>query len=380
MAKRRGTAPQPWEDRWRVIQDGPSGGQGKSFLAVPRDGGSGTVFIKTILRHRRRNDQARRRFKAEAAAYEALAGLGPPALFDHNAEAWDDPKLPMLYMALEYIPGPNLREHVGSVGPGDPIDALACLRELALVTNNCHQRGFIHRDIKPLNIVLRDGDLTRPALVDFGLSFNDESEDDVTRVDEEVGNKFLRLPENSLHGRYPSSDVTQLAGVFLFILTGMEPRVLSDENMRMPHQRPDIRAALESRFVGRQLLRLMRVFDRAFTQEISKRYLSAPELVTDLEKAMETTNDDGDDLENLESRVSEITSSQNCERYLRCANSSTTAFCTSWMQRWLPTQSRKVSSERGGGGMWRSRLTNSGPSNTSHCLRPIIRPISSNLE
>jgi hypothetical protein len=54
--------------------------------------------------------------------------------------------------------------------------------------------------VKPANVVLRNDDLTAPVLVDFGLSFNDSDEDDLTRVNEEVGNRFLRLPEHAFGG------------------------------------------------------------------------------------------------------------------------------------------------------------------------------------
>ena len=104
---------------------------------------------------------------------------------------------------------------------------LACVKELASVLNRCHENDFTHRDLKPANIVLRNSDITTPVLVDFGLSFNNAEEDNpLTRLNEEVGNRFLRLPEHRRGGRAPASDVTQLAGIFFYIITGHEPRVL----------------------------------------------------------------------------------------------------------------------------------------------------------
>lgn len=295
------------------MSDGPTfrGGQGKSFLAEPISGGPERVFIKTIDPRRRRQDAARKRFKREAAAYDTLRGLGPPELIEDNSGAWDDPSKPVLYMVLEYVPGPTLREYLDTTGPLAQPDVLEFLRVLSGVLNSCHQNEFLHRDIKPLNIVLREGSPTSPVLVDFGLSFNDESEDDLTRVGEEVGNRFLRLPEHSLGGRYPASDVTQLAGVVLFMLTGVEPRVLIDENNRMPHQRLDVRSHLETRFHGRQLFRVMRVFDRAFTQDVSKRFRTATELFENVKQAMTDADGSTDDLTDLEARLDELTAGRN---------------------------------------------------------------------
>lgn len=95
---------------------------------------------------------------------------------------------------------------------------------------------------------------TRVVWVDFGISFNHTEDDDLTRVNEEVGNRFLRLPEHAPRGSSPVSDVTQLAGLVLWVLTGVEPRALQDEaasyriNDRLPEpswkrRSPDRRCA-----------------------------------------------------------------------------------------------------------------------------------------
>jgi len=77
----------PWETRWRR-DDTRSfrGGQGISFVATATDGSGRRAFIKTL--QRRRDMRARARFRREAAAYETLAGLGPPRLIENNADSW----------------------------------------------------------------------------------------------------------------------------------------------------------------------------------------------------------------------------------------------------------------------------------------------------
>jgi serine/threonine-protein kinase len=141
--------------------------------------------------------------------------------------------------------------------------------------------------------------------VDFGLSFNDKDQDDLTRVNEEVGNRFLYLPEQARGGRFPTSDVTQLAGVILFVLTGHEPRVLRDESGRPPHERAEVRSVLNSLLGQRQLIRVMSVFDKAFTNEVLKRYETAPDLISALEDAMHSDREDGG-LDDLVAQVDEV--------------------------------------------------------------------------
>jgi serine/threonine-protein kinase len=305
MAKR-------WEDQWVRIRPAPTqGGQAHSFIARPINGdGAPCVFIKTLHRTRVNDRRARGRFKREVTAYETLAGVGPPTLIDHNAETWLDRGTPM-YMVVELIDGVDLRTYIERrKGGPDTSAALQCARVLAEVLNRCHENNVVHRDVKPANVVLRGGDLSRPVLVDFGLSFNNAAEDDLTRVNEEIGNRFLRLPEHARPGSQdPASDVTQLAGIFLYTITGHEPRVLRDESGQMPHQRPETREALVTALDERQILRISSAFDRAFEIDLSRRFQTAPELISELEKAMQTQEGSGD-LNDLLAQVDEVVVSQ----------------------------------------------------------------------
>ena len=301
----------PWDERWAREGRGRfQGGQSVSFSAIARDDSSVRAFVKTLRQDRLKDARARGRFRREAVAYETLAGLGPPRLLDDNADTWRDLGGPM-YMALEYIDGVDFQKIIQRNGAVGVEDAMACTRELAVVLHRCHQNNVTHRDVKPANVVLRNNDVAAPVLVDFGLSFNDADEDDLTRVGEEVGNRFLRLPEHAFGERGSASDVTQLAGVFVYILTGLEPRVLIDQSGLKPHQRPEGRAALATLLDGRRLLRVMSVLDKAFATELSVRFASAPDLIDALERAMEADHDGGDDLEQLLAQVGEFAERRN---------------------------------------------------------------------
>jgi serine/threonine protein kinase len=299
-----------WQERWVRVKGAPQGGQGVSFIAKPVDGNGPLVFIKTLSDQRMRQHQARSRFMREVAIYKSLKDLGLPELYDDNTETWEDDNTP-LYMATEFIDGPNLRIYIGERRQTAAIDAaLECVRELAEVLNRCHQHGVTHRDVKPANIVLANGDIAKPRLVDFGISFNDAADDDLTRVNEDVGNRFLHLPEHARGGRFPASDVTQLAGIFLYTVTGHEPRVLRDESDRPPHQRAETRGVLFDRLDQRQFIRVMSALDRAFGVELLARYATGPELISALETAMRSDQAGGDDLQERLAQVDEIVASQ----------------------------------------------------------------------
>ena len=299
-----------WEDAWVRVRGTPLGGQGVSFIAKPIDGDEPVAFIKTLSSHRMRQHQARGRFMREVNIYRSLKDLGLPELYDDNTETWEDDNTP-LYMATEFIDGPNLWKYITRPHQTASVeDALECVRQLAEVLNRCHEHGVTHRDIKPANIICVGGDITRPRLVDFGLSFNNSDDDDLTRVNEDVGNRFLHLPEHARGGRFAASDVTQVAGIFLYVVTGHEPRVLKDEADRPPHQRPEERAALAELLDQRQFIRVMSALDRAFAIDLLARYATAPQLISELETAMRGNDAGGGDLRDRLAQVDEIVAGQ----------------------------------------------------------------------
>lgn len=135
----------------------------------------------------------------------------------------------------------------------------------------------MHRDIKPGNIIFRGNILGDIVLVDFGMSYHEEASANVTPTGEEVGNRFLHLPELACESslkRDPRSDVTFCGGILFFLLTGVRPVQLSDQDGRMPHQRLDAVSKLASH-AGLDTDHLLALFDRAFDFRIDHRFQDA---------------------------------------------------------------------------------------------------------
>ena len=74
-------------------------------------------------------------------------------------------------------------------------EAISFYMEFLKTIECCHNNGIIHRDIKPDNIMLKQGNLDDFVLIDFGLSFNLEDDDGCTPTNQQLGNRFLILPE-----------------------------------------------------------------------------------------------------------------------------------------------------------------------------------------
>lgn len=273
-----------WESRWTRTGGGPSGGQSRSSRVVDSEGRVG--FLKELLQPT--NRRARGRFRREVTSYETLADHPSlPVVWEHNADRWDD-RNTELYLVLEYVDGGTVGDHIRNHGVLDLDTAIGFVIRLCEIVQFCHENDVVHRDLKPANVLLRKGDASDPVIIDFGLAFNDlADEPELTRVNEEVGNRFLRLPEHSSGGRNPVSDVAQLVGLLFYTVVGDEPRVLQDGDGRMPHQRPEARERIDSlTATAPQKRRLLGVFDRGFALRTASRFQGAAQLSEALETIM----------------------------------------------------------------------------------------------
>ena len=141
-------------------------------------------------------------------------------LIESNAHRWEDAEFEP-YIATDFIEGPTLsrwRDAQTYVPLGTAIETT---RQLLAILSACHASGVVHRDVKPDNVILADADPGCPVLLDFGLNYH-ESEDDgfATEHGQEVGNRFLRLPELSAGSplkQDPRSDLSFVAGILFYI-------------------------------------------------------------------------------------------------------------------------------------------------------------------
>jgi hypothetical protein len=161
------TAPAPSTlvlGRYRPVRPLGSGGSGSVWLA--RDEASGLeVALKIVAR----DGKAGARAEREAAA---AARLRHERCLRAYALAHDDEHV---YIAYEYVPGRTLRDalRAGELRDAEAVEAAAqVLDGLA----HAHARGIVHRDVKPSNVLLADGDEISVRLLDFGLARMDETE------------------------------------------------------------------------------------------------------------------------------------------------------------------------------------------------------------
>lgn len=197
--------------RYRPVRPLGSGGNGSVWLA--RDERNGLdVALKIIPKE----GKAAARAEREAQAATLLRHERCVRAYDVGHDTRH------VYIAYEYVAGHTVREALrsGRLGAKAAVEVAAqALDALA----HAHARGIIHRDVKPSNMLLEDGDTVAVRLLDFGLAQFDGA-DTLTAVGDVPGTLAYISPER-LRGEEttPASDVWAV-GVFLWeALAGRHP-------------------------------------------------------------------------------------------------------------------------------------------------------------
>jgi tetratricopeptide (TPR) repeat protein len=136
------------------------GGMGTVYRALDERTGD-AVAIKLLSTA---DPQAEARFRREA---EALSRVSHPGIVRYIAHGHARGGQP--YLAMEWIEGEDLHAHLQR-GPLNVETALKLARKIVNALALVHAQGVIHRDVKPQNILLSQGDPLRPVLVDFGVA------------------------------------------------------------------------------------------------------------------------------------------------------------------------------------------------------------------
>ncbi|AHB57785.1 serine/threonine protein kinase [Pseudomonas aeruginosa] len=277
---------QTWKARWEIVEKLDGGGQGEAFRARRRSDGK-IGFLKVI---KSKNVAERRaRFFREATAYDSFGIDGIPRLIESNAHRHADDRVAP-YIVTEFIVGITLRSWLESQASVSIETAVTITSRLLDILQACHAQGCVHRDVKPDNIILEGGNSERVWLLDFGISYHDLADIDFqTEHWQEVGNRFLRLPElsaGSLSKQDPRSDICFAAGILFYLLTGDHPDVLEDSEGRLPHQRTSaiakIQHAASSRFAW-----VLALFDEAFATRISNRFAGVQAMRERMDRLMQ---------------------------------------------------------------------------------------------
>ena len=200
------------------------GGMGVVYRAVQISLGR-PVALKVIAGSLSDNVAFRDRFVRES---RLTASLDHPNVIPVFAAGETDG---VLYIAMRYVDGTDLRSLVAAEGKLDPLRAAGVIAQVASALDAAHERGLVHRDVKPANIlVAARGGGEHVYLTDFGLTKRSASESGLTSAGEWVGTLDYVAPEQ-LRGDHVDgrADVYALGAVLYESLTGQVPFPRDDD-------------------------------------------------------------------------------------------------------------------------------------------------------
>lgn len=190
-----------------------------------------TVALKLLAPELARNDTFRRRFTHES---QVAAAIDHPHIVPVFEAGETDG---VLYIAMRYVSGSDLRHVLDQRGPLPLPDAVRIAAQVASALDAAHEHGLVHRDVKPGNILVAKGiDTDHPEhvyLTDFGLTKKSLSLTGFTSVGQFVGTLDYVAPEQ-ISGRPVDGrcDVYGLACVVYESLVGRPP-FLRDDDMAL---------------------------------------------------------------------------------------------------------------------------------------------------
>lgn len=287
--------------RYKIVKPLGAGGMGVVYLAQHRLM-ERPVALKVISRLLTRHPAAVERFLLEVKAAARLAH--PNIVAAHDAERAGD----LHFLVMEYVEGVSLAEVVARQGSLSVTQACNFARQAALGLQHASERGMVHRDIKPHNLMITKKGQVK--ILDFGLArFAREAATVelqipadllkttmmiLTQAGQVLGTPDYIAPEQveKPHEADIRADIYSLGCTLFFMLTGKPPfadsSVTQKLNSHLDRQPP--RIAELRRDLPPELIRIL---DRMMEKDPAHRYATPAELAKDLEplaRSKSTTN------------------------------------------------------------------------------------------
>lgn len=200
------------DQRFVLEREAASGGMCIVYRALDRQTGK-PVALKLL---QDTDAESRSRFAREAGI---VGTLDHPAIVRYVAHGQSADGQP--YLALDWVDGETLQQRLERAGLS-LVETVQLGIRLAEALGHAHERGVVHRDIKPTNLILPGGELARVSVLDFGIARPAFARDGLTETGAMVGTPAYMAPEQARGERAvgPAVDVFALGAVLYEALTG----------------------------------------------------------------------------------------------------------------------------------------------------------------
>ena len=248
------------------------GGFAKTYLAKDTDKLDEPCVIKQLVPQREGNE-AESQFKQEAKRLQSLGKNHKRIPTLHAYFKAGD----YLYIVQEYIPGNNLVQELNQRGIFKEAEVRVLLEDLLTILKFIHEppNGLIHRDLKPDNIIRREGN-GELVLIDFGIS--KELQENTASYSTIIGTRdFAPLEQVQGDTIYPASDLYSLGATCFHLLRGERP--LDLYNKRGSHWVDNWQQYIQQPLSDG----LKEIMNKLLQIEVEDRYQSAAEVLAALE-------------------------------------------------------------------------------------------------
>ncbi len=259
---------------YRILEPLGSGGMGDVFLAMDDRLGR-KVALKVIGAAQSASPTARKRLRREARAAAAIDHPGVCTIYEVSEEGGES------YIAMQYVEGESLAERLRR-GPMTHSEIRTVARQIGEALAAAHDRGVLHRDIKPQNIMLTPSG--RVVVLDFGLASFTQNEElsRLTLTGQVVGTPSYMSPEQLSAGDLDHRSDIFSFGVLLYELL----------TSRCPFSRPSVTATIAAVLFEHPGLADIPVewqplVNRALSKERGKRFGDMTELLRELDSLSE---------------------------------------------------------------------------------------------
>ena len=260
------------KDRYVLEDMIGSGGMAVVYRATDRVTGN-DVAVKILKDEFVADEQFRRRFLNESRAISMLRHRNIVSVIDFEFEG------NLQYIVMEYIDGITLKDFIRTQKAIPYTIAVKITMQILSALQHAHERGIIHRDIKPQNImILSDGTI---KVMDFGIARISKFET-VTMTDKAIGTVYYISPEQARGEHTDEKSDIYSVGVMLYeMLTGALP---FDGDTPVSVAIKQIQSTpKEPRQINKMIpVGLEQIVRRAMMKTPEKRYASAIDMINDL--------------------------------------------------------------------------------------------------
>ena len=244
------------------------------------------VAIKVLHEHYSRDDDYVERFRREARAAAKLSHPNIVTVIDRGEAGGRQ------FIVFEFVDGENLKQLVTSRGRLPVRDALELGIQIGRALAFAHAQGLVHRDVKPQNVLLGNGDV---KVTDFGIARSIDVPVGLTQTGTVLGTSEYISPEQATGRQVDTrTDIYSLGAVLYELLAGQPPysgdsfvavamRHVNDPVPGITHARPDVP------------LRVDAALRRAMAKDPDDRFQTMEELVAELSACLEGLGDLDDD-------------------------------------------------------------------------------------